>query len=51
MNRKSDVEESSRRPADGSEHFETVIIGGGQGALGRVSPEEAGSAVRDPGHQ
>jgi putative flavoprotein involved in K+ transport len=33
MNRKSDVEESSRRPADGSEHFETVIIGGGQAGL------------------
>ena len=33
MNRKSDVEECSRRPADGSEHFETVIIGGGQAGL------------------
>ena len=33
MNRQSDVEESSRRPADGSEQFETVIIGGGQAGL------------------
>jgi putative flavoprotein involved in K+ transport len=33
MNRQRDVEERSRRPADGSEHFETVIIGGGQAGL------------------
>ena len=33
MRRQSDVEERSRRPADGSEHFETVIIGGGQAGL------------------
>jgi putative flavoprotein involved in K+ transport len=33
MNRQSDIEERSRHPADGSEHFETVIIGGGQAGL------------------
>jgi putative flavoprotein involved in K+ transport len=33
MNRQSDVEERTRRPAAGSEHFETVIIGGGQAGL------------------
>ncbi len=33
MNRKSDVEELSQHPAYGSEHFETVIIGGGQAGL------------------
>ena len=33
MNRQSRVEDPSRRFADGSEHFETVIIGGGQAGL------------------
>jgi putative flavoprotein involved in K+ transport len=33
MNRQSDIEEHSRHPADGSEYFETVIIGGGQAGL------------------
>ena len=33
MRRQSDVEESSRRLADDSERFETVIIGGGQAGL------------------
>jgi putative flavoprotein involved in K+ transport len=33
MRWQSDVEERSRRPADGSERFETVIIGGGQAGL------------------
>ena len=35
MRKHSDVEERSRRPADGSECFETVIIGGGQAGLSR----------------
>lgn len=33
MNRKSDVEERTRPTTDGSEQFETVIIGGGQAGL------------------
>jgi putative flavoprotein involved in K+ transport len=33
MNRQSEVEERSRHHAGGSEHFETVIIGGGQSGL------------------
>ena len=32
MNSQSDVEERSSHPAYGSEHFDTVIIGGGQEA-------------------
>ena len=33
MNSQSDVEERSSHPAYGSEHFDTVIIGGGQAGL------------------
>ncbi len=33
MNSQHKVEERSRRPTDGPEHFETVIIGGGQAGL------------------
>jgi putative flavoprotein involved in K+ transport len=33
MNRQSYVEEYNRPPAAGSEHFETVVIGGGQAGL------------------
>jgi putative flavoprotein involved in K+ transport len=33
MNSQSDVEEHSSHPAYGSEHFETVVIGGGQAGL------------------
>jgi putative flavoprotein involved in K+ transport len=33
MNRQSNIEERNRPPAAGSEHFETMIIGGGQAGL------------------
>ena len=33
MNTKSDLEERNRPTTAGSEHFETVIIGGGQAGL------------------
>ncbi len=33
MNRQSDVEERTRPAATDSQHFETVIIGGGQAGL------------------